>query len=275
MKKHPILINLFGILLALGIGLGGLWAVRQKLREEQSEILRSGGMIRVLTAAECTAGVSGVTMPANLTEEELLRAVRAGESDRDPFLHEPAPGQLTMAQALEYGKTWMEDFLLPSLGLPSFLLEEYKAGCYLWSGYSDAPVSDYWTVEITALEIEASLIINAVSGQVLDASVTCSFPVKDQNRDNLYSLLWNYGDSFGLPGDYSLVIGDGDSAEDDGRILYCSIGTRGLYAALETEYLVISRADTPSSRENTFDTELFTIRLRLLRNPSFSVSPPR
>lgn len=271
-RNRHIPINLFGILLALVIALGGALSVRIRLEQEQSRLLLSGGTVPVPVKTESPEGifVDSEAIPANLTENELLTAVRDRERGKDTWLHEPEPGQLSMVQALEHGRAWIEDFLLPRLGTDDFRLQEYKANCHLWSlqeEETDKPsggsVSDYWTVEIISSELEARLIVNASGGQILDASVSCSIPAEYQNQDNLVSLLTDYSASFNLEGNYFMISDGENSPEDQGQILYHSIGSLGLFAVLDTGSIVFTRTESLNNTDIMEYTELFHVHLYL------------
>lgn len=131
MQKNT-LINTAGLLLALSIALGGLLGVQTRLAHEENRLLQKGGTAEVLIQSQPAQSEEISTaqlLRTPLTEEELILVIQSLESGSEPYPHEPRQGQLSMAEAMEYGKFWVESFFMPHLGAADFRLEEYKAGC--------------------------------------------------------------------------------------------------------------------------------------------------
>lgn len=249
--------NLCGILSALAIAFGGWFLVQEGLAREQEKLLDSGGLVELpqTGGTEVTEAESFVSV--QLTEVELLQLVQGMERQGEVQPHEPAQGQLTMAQAMERAMAWLEESFLSRFGLGDTLAGERKVSCYLWApetagqDLGDAPWLSCWTVSIRSRDMDAVLTMSAVSGQVLDVSVSCSASVSCDS-DDILALLEEHADSFGLEGDDVLFfVGDTDSAAK-GTPLYQSIGTKGIYAAI--------RAD---SEKDSFSEGFFSLRLYL------------
>lgn len=253
------LANLLSILLSFGIALGGLVLVQSRLLREEADLFRSGGKITFSapsggTESEKSDSVSiAITL---LSDQELAEAVQNLENGSDIYPHEPLPGQLSMVQAIETGKDWIGDFVLSHFWsrLP---MPEYRADCYLWTPLeSNAdPLFSYWTVNLSSQNINASLILNAVSGQVLDASLSSSLPVEYLEEEPLFSILDDYSASFGLERD-NYVISAEKTAQQHGR-LYQSIGKSGTFAAISSDNIANSSAGDSSENPAFFTLHLY------------------
>lgn len=120
-EKRSRLADLLGILAAIAIAFGGLALVEVRLAAEEDRILDAGGEMRIIQVQtqkmEAQDVDEAAVRQAELTQEELAQAVECLKRGGDRHLHEPQAGQLSMAQAVDCGKGWMEEFLLPRLGL--------------------------------------------------------------------------------------------------------------------------------------------------------------
>ena len=163
-EKRSRLADLLGILAAIAIAFGGLALVEVRLAAEEDRILDAGGEMRIIQVQtqkmEAQDVDEAAVRQAELTQEELAQAVECLKRGGDRHLHEPQAGQLSMAQAVDCGKGWTEEFLLPRLGLEpdeGGEAREYKVGCFLWAREEDAgeesgeaPWLSYWAVELNA-----------------------------------------------------------------------------------------------------------------------------
>lgn len=271
-QSGSLFINLLGVLCALAIAFSSLFLVQGRLQGEQDKLLAGGGLVE-LPQIE-TAGaveVSDALVLNQLAEEELLQLVYSLEQKGEVRPHEPLQGQLTMIQAMDCGEVWLEEFFLPHFGLNDLFSGEYKISCYLWApetagqDIEATPWFSCWTVSISSRNIDASLTLSAVSGQVLDASVSCSAPVPYQDGDSLMTLLGDYAFSFSLEEDYTLFYGGETDSGAKKLPWYQSIGTKGLYAAIQADNIVVSVADS-----NTYPLyqEFFNVHLYLCSEPT-------
>lgn len=270
-KSGSIFINLLGVLCALAIAFSGLFLVQGRLLGEQDKLLAGGGLVELPQIETAGAVEVGDAFVLNqLAEEELLQLVYSLEQKGEVRPHEPLQGQLTMIQAMDCGEVWLEEFFLPHFGLNDLFSGEYKISCYLWTpetagqDMEAAPWFSCWTVSVSNRNIDASLTLSAVSGQVLDASVSCSAPVPYQDRDSLMTLLEDYAFSFGLEEDYTLIYsGETDSGAKK-LPWYQSIGMNGLYAAIQADNIVVSVADSDTY---PLYQEFFNVHLYLCSEP--------
>lgn len=250
-RLRHFFINLLGILCALAIAFSGMFLVQGRLIGEQDRLLSGGGLVELPQIETAGAVEVGDAFGLNqLAEEELLQLVYSVEQKGEIRPHEPLQGQLTMIQAMDCGVVWLEEFFLPHFGLYDLLSGEYRTSCYLWApetagqDIEAAPWLSCWTVSVSNRNIDATLTLSAVSGQVLDASVSCSAPVSYQDGDSLMTLLGDYAFSFDLEEDYTLIYGGETDSGAKKLPWYQSIGTEGLYAAIQADNIVVSVADS-------------------------------
>lgn len=245
-----IAVNLAGILSAFAIAFGGLFLVQGRLSLEQKQLLEGGGKVELPQTGTAEAAESvGICLQDSLAEEDLLQLLHSLEQMDEVRPHEPLEGQLTMIQAINRSEAWLEEFFLSYFTSDDLPAKEYKANCYLWApetaGASPeaSPRLSCWTVSLSNQSIDASLTLSAVSGQILDAAVSCSAPASAQNSQDLLTLLDKYALSFGLEEDATLIcIEDKD---DRAKELSCcqSIGTRGIYAAIKAGNIIFTSTD--------------------------------
>lgn len=246
------LANVLGLFAAFGIAFGGLLLVQKLLIREEEALMRSGGMVEVAvqepeTGWECESARE--TEKAFLTAEELVGIVSMLGEGADAYLHEPFPGQLSMTEAMECGREWLEDFLAPRLGAEEYIPQEYKISCYLMAfregdgALADKDTLSYWMMTYEARDMKAELMLNAVTGQVLDASAYCYFPMEFKEDGGLRELLGDYADSFGLEGRYA-VVGTDDWDGEGGMLMFRDIGDTGVYAVAKASSTVLSLSET-------------------------------
>lgn len=276
--KHPprgigrIAVNLAGILSAFAIAFGGLFLVQGRLSLEQNKLLEGGGKVELpQTGTAEAAEAATVSLRDSLAEEELLQLVHDLEQREEIKPHEPLEGQLTMIQAINCGETWLEEFFLSDATLNDLPAMDYRANCYLWTPETleaDPEASPWlgcWTVSLSNQNIDASLTLSAVTGQILDASVSCLAPVSRQGSGNLLTLLEKYASSFGLEGDNILISVEDKDANEKELLCFQSIGTRGLYAAIQAGNIIFAIADTDT--ETPLYMERFNVHLYLSSGP--------
>lgn len=267
MRKNT-LINLAGLLLALAIASGGLLGVQVRLARDEARLLQGGGMVElsVLSEPEHSEEISDVQVQRTLlAEDSLALVIQNLESGAEPYPHEPGRNQLSMAEAVEYGRSWLESFFMPHLDMDDFNLNEQKTICYLWTTQEDTPLLSYWTVTFSTKNMEAELILNAMSGQILDASVRCALPAEHQDPESLMALLNDYAVSFGPEEKSVPAESNEENAEISGRTMYQSIGSKGIFAAMNVSSIIVGVSAPAAGLDVDFikDRELLSIRLRL------------
>lgn len=249
--KKGLFLNLSGILLAFGIAFGGLALVQGRLALEKERLLEGSGRVDVLFQTHRvetqTAGEAEVGQ-AELTRQELVRTVEKLGEGGAVYPHEPQEGQLSMAQAVECGKGWIEEFLLPRLGMAAEEggEREYRASGFLWTSVYDSveniaenPWLSYWTVRLASSDIDAVLILEAATGQLLNMKVNSRNLIEHQESDEMLGLLKDYAESVGIGTDYALV--DKGSADSWSRGYRCGDGE--IFACADVGSIAVSSGE--------------------------------
>ena len=219
-NKRSLLVNLSGVALAFAIAFGGIFALWSRLDRERAQLLSGGGTVGIPAGTEGvmskSVGVVDVEIKAaDLSQEELRRAVLCLESASEKYPHEPVPGQLSMTEATRSGLAWLGDFLLPRLDREGMIPKEYRLSCYLWAdSQAEAdegtdPLAGYWEVSFAGEELDAVLFLNAVTGQVLRAWIALPYPEGEYpDEERLTELLEDYADSFGVEAGYAISMAE-------------------------------------------------------------------
>lgn len=182
MNKRNIL-TVAGIVFSFIIAIGG-WAMKSRIMNIESDRLLSATMsffvdtpaIDLLRIGEEYSN-SPYTLPT-LTEHEMANILRNWERPR-PWswestgrrrLHEPAPGQIDMQQAIDAARAGLI-FLYDNSILPAEMLEFNDIRAYLAQNISQGdeflPIEfSYWNVRFFNDYMEVLMTINAVTGQV-------------------------------------------------------------------------------------------------------------
>lgn len=268
-RRSTSWLNLLGILSAFVIAFGVLFLVQGSLTMEKKSFMSGGGLVELYqdVTVDSEEG-KDISVQRLLTEDELLQVIKALERGGEIRPHEPGQDQLSMIEAIECGRTWMEDFLIPHLGVSDSILQGYKVSCYLWMPETEkadtegSPWLSCWTITISNQYFETRLILNAVSGQVLDASVSSTLPVEYQDREHLMTFLGDYAFSFGMTEDYILVYSEETESGAKKLPWYQSIGTQRIFAVINADSVAVSVADG-----DDYYTEFFNIHLYLKSIP--------
>lgn len=250
-KQGHIAINLGGVLIAFGIAFGGLFWVQNRMAREEAELLQGGGRLEIpAQGGDVGAQDSYEAESGKLSETELAQAVKDLRKEAEAYPHEPGPGQLSMAEAIECGKMWLEDYFLPYFGETEGGLREYRANCYLWSHQGsesgDNGACGYWTVFFGGKDMEAELILHAESGQVLDASVSCQMTEEAAKEEALDIFLRDYVRSFDLEDDEFWFWNEDKEEGGQSRVLGRSIGNSGVFAYVKASLVIVGRTGQES-----------------------------
>lgn len=301
--------NLLGFLLSLGAVFGGFFLVQHRLNLETGELLKSGGQI---LSPQHSLDTTVIAEPLEATvytqEDHLLRFLKDLKRQAAAVPHDPLPGQLSMGDAVKKARDWLEEFFMPQLSETNFRLSEYKTDCYLWAVPEEEeteqnPLYSYWSITLRSRDLEAVLILNALTGQILDVFVICAPPAGYQAAESLPALLDGYAEALRPDDSLILLIGEdqleieektfllpdesaastdegqssgetgrfqtkaaGDSpADTDSLLFYQSLGSHDLYAAASAGSVLISSPESPEHAE------FLSLRLYLSYDP---MTPP-
>ena len=188
MKTRQNIITIACIVLSFVIAIGG-WSMTKMLIDIKSDALLSETGITYIDVPSRTENLDNNTdnsiaeqAQRTLTAQEIYEVLYNWEAPGSERAHEPAETQLNMEQAIEAAKSSLMYFV--ELGIfPADIFEsEYeKTNAYLCQNHVSVqgapfldPIYSYWTVTLTCERFDATLIINAVSGQIWKANIVIS-----------------------------------------------------------------------------------------------------
>ena len=193
-----------GILLSFAIAIGG-WVIANRLMDIRANNLMSA------------AGVSPILMPLQLPQAE---AAHDPEQDpqQDPAItvtrllseynivsilqnraapgreipHEPTAGQLTMQEAIEIGREWLIHLEQYIDFHPDLLTFHHPPDAHLSQNIQRggdgflSPEYSFWTLTFSNMFMTATLLINAVEGQVWRTELALSPRVRTMSSRDFY-----------------------------------------------------------------------------------------
>lgn len=234
--------NICGLSLAFVLAAVGLLSV-QWLMEEKKEMLLAGSGEKILAESEKQEQTDGLNQ-SKLTEDALVRAVLCLKSEGDLFPHEPFAGQLSMEEAAERGRMWLEDFEKTALCRVESEINYVKINARLCrkevilTGDEEAERQikySYWIIEIKGAGRKANLVLDAGTGQVLDADMMFIYPETAERIMDAEQILTAYGAEFGF---YE------ETAEAFSKGIYQELREEMLYSVLETAALTVEQEES-------------------------------
>ena len=176
--------TVFTLALAGTLIAGIMAGMRALLQARVDRLLGQSGVLEVpapvrewQTEAEARKARETVQEPEPLlTLSQMEDAVRYWETAPAEILHDPVEGQLSMEEAIEAGRSWLE-----RMGLLADVWEEEKLLTIAMlsvgeppeeNGRMPEPYYSFWTLRIYASGWEATLALNAVTGDVWGGNVT-------------------------------------------------------------------------------------------------------
>ncbi|MCL1884042.1 MAG: hypothetical protein FWF81_09865 [Defluviitaleaceae bacterium] len=174
MAKRNVL-TAIGIVLSFAIAVGG-WMITSWLIDMESDRLLSGTssfIVDIPTIQSVHFLEEESEYPdihPSLTESEIVSILRNWGLAENQRLHEPAPGQLDMEQAIMAGRAGLE-FLYNQNIIPAEMLEFNSVRAYLGQnvppGDAFLPlVYSYWNVNFSHENTHTNVTMNAVTGQI-------------------------------------------------------------------------------------------------------------
>jgi len=180
MVNKQNLYTAMGIALSFIIAVGG-WVLTSTLIDRKSDTLLSAtGSIQVNTppVSPIDTNDDDETPPhrPTLSESEMVKVLQNWEAVIGERPHEPVDGQLNMEQAIDAGKAGLSYFHEQGI-IPAELLKFDKTNAYLCEkqprgqeNYTLNPNYSYWTITFSGENRRATLVINAMTGQIWEAA---------------------------------------------------------------------------------------------------------
>lgn len=199
MKKSR-LFTMYIFLLSLGVVLGGWHLTVVLLEQRREEFLGRTGEIFIQSPEmplpsgekqEDTAAETAENVPfqgETLTEDMMAEILTVWESGSREIPHEPEKGQMNMEQAIEAGKEWIAMTAEAGIIPPEAAGEEFEhISARLCTLEAEADIDEnlisYWSMQFITENMEVSLTIHAMSGDVWKAKI----------RMNEQDWLWDSG----------------------------------------------------------------------------------
>lgn len=244
-------------LLAFGVAFSGLWIMQYRLEKEKELLLSGKGKVMAGPFLADEEEEREAVFSKKLTVSELRMVLESLEhGEKEP--HEPAKGQITMEEAIEIVEKWVKEFSENYLKLEGLSLQEYeKISSNLCVNKSEGKVEhtqrmlySYWTVTLEGKEIKAVVVLNAVTGQILKASLFSYLPEIDFSKADTEQLMDDYIDSFGLTQD--------EESQITNKMVYRSLEGNQFYVMVEKANVLVSiKNDYDDSYEFVSDIHIF------------------
>lgn len=242
--------NLCGLGLAFVLAAGGLLSV-QWLMEEKKEMLLARDGEKILAEKEMQEQAEDITAAgedgqnqSKLTGDALVQAVLCLKSNGELFPHEPYAGQLSMEEAAHRGRLWLETFEKTALGKAENEIDYMKINARLCrkevilTGDEEAERQikySYWLIEMKGAGQKANLVLDAGTGQVLDADMMFFYPGLADRVIDAEQILTAYGTEFGF---------DEETAETFSNGIYQELREKMLYSVLEAATLTVEQTES-------------------------------
>lgn len=244
------LINFCGLILALFLS-GCGFILTEYLLNKKTESLLSG-QIGIDKNSEVTKIVD-IDNEAQFLSNEELKQVLNNMNAKEEYPHEPIEGQMTMEEAITKGKEWIETLFEKNSVFSNYMQQTYQnidAKLCVKNYNNDMSINllnSYWTLNFIKQNLKVNLVLNSVTGQVLDANISYYAPI-NSSEDNcvvtvssefLTILLTDYTLSFGFKCENIMFFGKNSIYADvsgDGLFAVAVSGNMGvLEKSLKTE----------------------------------------
>lgn len=235
-------ITVFGVMLACGAALVGLFFMREFLEKKQNDILSQKGTVLAADYDENNSQ-NKVVPQTRLSEEELQQILMKIESTVKEEPQEPFGRQLSMKEAIVKGEQWLNKFYEnvkdTITEFPNKYEEITATLCKKQMDVGESILQDdlygYWTITYRAENVEVTLLLNAVTGQVLRANMVFFHSGVDFSTISEEKILNSYADSFSLK--RASVI------QREGQTATLSLDNDNLYAVLQIKSIRINQVD--------------------------------
>jgi hypothetical protein len=169
--RKKTLFTVMGIALSFAIAAGS-WALTSTLIDWKSNTLLSmTGFEQVPFAEPIDTGQAQV----RLSVSKMTEVLRSWEEPGEEIMHEPVTGQLTIEQAIHEAKAGLSYF--EGFPLIALLDDAYQTSAYLSYKASRRsteipdPAYSCWTVTFSGRDTSATMVLNAVTGQIWSFSI--------------------------------------------------------------------------------------------------------
>lgn len=197
------------LVLAVGIVLVSSLGKDVLLQQTERRVLNQQGELAVeppvvgLQGTTEAEGNSAETMGIDkkLTVEQAREALDNWMNRKYEMIHDPVEGQLSMEEAAKSAIDWLT-IMENELQLEKREKSIYSVSAILYVGVQEQNRKEqyqayhsFWTVQLVGKDLTATLLLNAVSGEVWKAEV--ALPIRNM-EDHLLHLLYTFAELTGL-----------------------------------------------------------------------------
>lgn len=193
------------LFLAIVFIFGSMAGMNFIIRVREGQLLTQRGRVLVETPVRSWIDLESNKEPASdtvnqerytLTVQQMEEAILYWNNREGEIIHEPVIGQISMGEAIENGKEWLMEMKYVETESDNFLA--YSVNATLSVGKKREtlntklePYYSFWTVKYANGDMEAELLLNAVTGKVWGANITIYENITEGfNYENAISF-WN------------------------------------------------------------------------------------
>lgn len=237
--------------LSLTVIIAGWFFTQSMLKQKEASMLARRGQLYVGSSnlgvfdndPSIVAGESGhenTLIKNHLSEEDIGEILAVWERGGKELPHEPKPGQLDMAQAIDAGKNWVtamaEQGILPQelIGSDYDNVSAKLLSLETQNGL-DSTMLSYWSVQFTEGDTVIRLTIHAVCGEIWRANIAMK---GDENKLAEYTAEELLVMAFPF-------IGEGGKEQQVriDNITYLNMGESVVYAAVMQSFIAIGEEE--------------------------------
>ena len=236
--------TVFGVLLACGFAFASHFATQEILEKQQNKLLSQEGYFSEEKNENREENEKDRVKLSAYELKEVLRSIEGTGREEHP---EPSGRQMSKEEAVAAGNRWIEEFYQVYIGEATEReLEEgtKKTAAAFGVKMPESPDSlveedlyAYWTVIYRMRGMDITLVLNAVTGQMLRMNAV-SYDAERNFRQLQYaknSVLTAYVDSFSLHGK--------NIFETNGRSVFLKLEEEGIYAGMDQDSIVTAQKD--------------------------------
>lgn len=230
--------TLFSLLAAFVFIFGSMAGMNLILKTRERQLLTQRGTavvespIQVWEAMENTGeGKNGTAGRYTLTESQMENALINWMAQSEWRLHDPVEGQLSMEDAIQCGENWLVEmgYARKNRGKPWSVRATLGVPVSGWVPQEQlAPYHSFWVINVSDTELEAELVINAVTGQVWEAMVKQYDGITEESAGEVLPLFMEMTGVDINAADREIVTSDGSRA-------YVKLEGSRLYGVVEMQ----------------------------------------
>ena len=239
-------------------------------KREQNTFLNESGITTVQNPVKAWQEIADNEADSNskndnstevLSNEQIEDAVNSWNNRKADVLHSPVEGQISMEEAIDNGKEWLNDmeagiaekYYINETGEEAYVVSKslsaasdtvaYATLSYALAGTGDKqdeiskpaePYNSFWTVRLEISDFIAVLYVNAVTGNVWGAELSEKYDPGEFKPDyNKIEKFWKLAGMESSDSDWLNI------SEKDSKVIYESVA-EPVYAVMDYKSHVIS-----------------------------------